>query len=37
MGWKNIFSRVAMLNGTIKIDAEPGSGTSIDIHFHNVS
>lgn len=33
LGWKNIFSRIAMLNGEIDVDTESGSGTSINIQF----
>lgn len=33
LGWKNIFSRISMLNGEIEVDTEPGSGTNINIQF----
>lgn len=33
IGWKNIFSRVYMMNGDIKIDSQPGTGTSVNIEF----
>ena len=33
LGWKNIFSRISMLNGEIAVDSAPGSGTSINIQF----
>lgn len=33
LGWKNIFSRIAMLNGNIEVDTNPGAGTSISIQF----
>jgi two-component system, NarL family, sensor kinase len=33
IGWKNIFSRVTMLNGKIDIESEVNAGTSIDISF----
>lgn len=33
LGWKNIFSRISMLNGEIDVDSAPGSGTSINIQF----
>jgi two-component system, NarL family, sensor kinase len=33
LGWKNIFSRISMLNGEIEVDTEPGSGTNISIQF----
>ncbi len=31
LGWKNIFTRVSMLNGKIEVDTQPGSGTSVSI------
>lgn len=31
MGWKNIFSRVSMLDGNIKLESEPKKGTMIYI------
>ncbi len=33
LGWKNIFSRIAMLNGNIDVQTNPGAGTSINIQF----
>lgn len=33
LGWKNIFSRISMLNGEIAVDSTPGSGTSINIQL----
>jgi signal transduction histidine kinase len=33
LGWKNIFSRISMLNGEIDVETESGSGTSINIQF----
>lgn len=33
LGWKNIFSRISMLNGKIDVESESGSGTSINIQF----
>ena len=33
LGWKNIFSRISMLNGEIEVDSEPGSGTNISIQL----
>jgi len=33
IGWKNIFSRVELLNGIIRINSEIGSGTSVYIEF----
>ncbi len=33
LGWKNIFSRIAMLNGNIEVETKPGAGTSINIQF----
>ncbi len=33
LGWKNIFSRISMLNGEIAVDTQPGSGTSVNIQF----
>jgi two-component system NarL family sensor kinase len=33
LGWKNIFSRISMLNGEIDVETESGSGTSISIQF----
>ncbi len=33
LGWKNIFSRISMLNGKIDVETEAGSGTSISIQF----
>lgn len=33
LGWKNIFSRIALLNGTIDVDSRPGAGTSITIQL----
>lgn len=33
LGWKNIFSRISMLNGEIDVETESGTGTSISIQF----
>ncbi|MEQ1585706.1 MAG: sensor histidine kinase [Cyclobacteriaceae bacterium] len=33
LGWKNIFSRIAMLNGNIEVETQPGAGTNINIQF----
>lgn len=33
IGWKNIFSRVYMMNGDITIDSMPGSGTAVNIEL----
>jgi len=33
LGWKNILSRISMLNGHIEVDTQPGSGTNINIQF----
>lgn len=33
LGWKNIFSRISMLNGEIDVETESGSGTNISIQF----
>lgn len=33
IGWKNIFSRVELLNGTIEINSQPGKGTTVLIEF----
>jgi signal transduction histidine kinase len=33
LGWKSIFSRIAMLNGNIEVDTRPGAGTSVSIQF----
>ncbi|HYC84632.1 MAG TPA: sensor histidine kinase [Chryseosolibacter sp.] len=33
IGWKNILSRISMLNGHIEVDTQPGSGTNINIQF----
>jgi two-component system, NarL family, sensor kinase len=33
LGWKNIFSRISMLNGEIEVDTKPGSGTNVNIQF----
>ncbi len=35
MGWKNIYSRVALLPGKINIQSQPDHGTSITIHLKN--
>jgi len=31
LGWKNIYSRVEILNGTIRVESEEGKGTHIFI------
>jgi signal transduction histidine kinase len=33
IGWQNIYSRVSMLNGNIKINSQLGRGTEIEIDF----
>jgi len=33
LGWKNILSRISMLNGEIEVDSQPGAGTSVSIQF----
>ncbi len=33
LGWKNIYSRVGMLEGTINIDSFPGNGTTVNVFF----
>lgn len=33
IGWKNIFSRLSMINGNINIQSLPGAGTVINIDF----
>jgi signal transduction histidine kinase len=33
IGWKNIFSRISMLNGDIKLESEPQKGTMIFINL----
>jgi two-component system, NarL family, sensor kinase len=33
IGWKNILSRISMLNGQIEVDTQPGSGTNVNIQF----
>ncbi len=33
MGWKNIYSRVALLSGKINVTSRPNHGTSITIHL----
>jgi two-component system, NarL family, sensor kinase len=33
IGWKNIFSRVSMLDGDIKLESEPEKGTMVFIHL----
>jgi signal transduction histidine kinase len=33
LGWKSIFSRIAMLKGNIEVDTQPGKGTNINIQF----
>ncbi len=33
MGWKNIFSRVSMLDGSIKLESEPKKGTLVYIRL----
>ncbi len=33
LGWKSVFSRIAMLKGNIEVDTQPGKGTIINIQF----
>jgi two-component system, NarL family, sensor kinase len=33
LGWKNILSRISMLNGQIEVDTQPGAGTNVNIQF----
>jgi len=33
LGWKSVFSRIAMLKGNIEVDTHPGRGTNINIQF----
>lgn len=33
LGWKSIFSRIAILKGNIEVDSHPGKGTNINIQF----
>lgn len=33
LGWKSVFSRIAMLKGNIEVDTQPGKGTNINIEF----
>lgn len=33
IGWKNIFSRVSMIDGSIAIDSKPGKGTDVKIEM----
>lgn len=33
IGWKNIYSRIAMLNGKISVESEIGKGTTIEMFF----
>lgn len=33
IGWKNIYSRVAMLRGQVRVDSSPGQGTQVNIRF----
>ncbi|MBL7849340.1 MAG: sensor histidine kinase [Cyclobacteriaceae bacterium] len=33
LGWKNILSRISMLNGDIEVQSAPGAGTSINVQF----
>jgi two-component system, NarL family, sensor kinase len=33
LGWKNILSRISVLNGRIEVDTQPGAGTNISIQF----
>ena len=35
LGWKNIFSRVALLSGDVTVKSIPNQGTSIEIHLKN--
>jgi signal transduction histidine kinase len=36
MGWKNIRSRVELLNGNIDIQSSPGKGTSVNLEFLHI-
>lgn len=36
IGWQNIYSRSAMLNGTVDIIADPQTGTTVKIYFPNL-
>jgi signal transduction histidine kinase len=33
LGWKNIFSRISMLDGNIKLESQPQKGTSVYINL----
>lgn len=33
IGWKNIFSRVYMMNGDVQVNSQPGRGTLVNIEF----
>lgn len=33
IGWRNIFSRVYMMNGDVQIQSQPGRGTLVNIEF----
>lgn len=33
IGWKNIFSRVYMMNGDVEVNSQPGKGTLVNIEF----
>jgi signal transduction histidine kinase len=35
IGWKNIFSRVSMIDGIIDIDSKPGKGTDVKIEMRS--
>ena len=37
LGWKNIMSRVSMLNGTLSVDSKPNEGTSIRIEIRQAA
>ncbi len=36
IGWKNIYARVSLLNGVVRIISEASKGTTINIHFLNL-
>ena len=33
IGWKNIYSRIAMINGKIEVNSKPGNGTIIKLYI----
>jgi signal transduction histidine kinase len=32
IGWKNIYTRLAIINGTMNIDSKKNNGTSVEIN-----